>query len=203
MPRLCLAALALFLIISSHCLGSAQLFDWDTMSDPTLDLFSDDDLINAQVEIPPDPENNVSYYDFLADISASDCSSTTTENPSKVRARGDTCTTHQEPEVVPSPEVMPSPEVVPNPDEARDAIINNLLGPLDGKDLTGETTTKNFVLAHCPNLDSTARGIPVCSSGKEEDEYPNALGGWTLRNCVLCGLACFIHAEFHGVMIAE
>jgi hypothetical protein len=180
MPRLCLVAFALFLIISNHSIGSSQLFDLNPMADSTLDLFDLDTVSDPTQELSPEDDSAKAQVEIPPELVASDCPSNIIGNPSKVRARGDSCPTPQE------------SKHVPNPDEARDVTMRKLLSPLNLENGTEETTQTNFVLSYCPNHEFTARAIPVCSSGLGEDEYPNAFGGWTLRNCDLRELVGFI-----------
>lgn len=195
---LLVASVLLLLILSGHSQFLDQ--DPDPDFDPSLELFSpsndffiDDpqpeissNLDDPQTELSsnlddPQPEvssnlDDLPYPYFLAD--ASECNSASNGSPNKIRARqNNACPVpNDEQETIPR---MPSAD--------RDRVINQLLGPLDNSvDQTGETAKKNFVNTLCLASSINRQTIPVCTSGLEDDVYPNALGGVNLRNCELC-----------------
>lgn len=139
--------------------------------DPSPELFSVNDFIDDQPEVPSDLDDLPYPYFFAG---ASDCASASNGSLGGVRARNNACP------------ILQDEGLTTRPTTDREQVINQLLAPLDSLDQTGETANKNFVDTFC--LDSTIerRAIPMCTSGLKGDVYPNALEGVTLRNCELC-----------------
>jgi hypothetical protein len=171
MHHLFLVIGALFSFGFQNCIGSSQFLDLDIISDPSLELFPQDDLIDFEL-YDPSGLDDLLYDDFLTGITASDCISIDSHFPTtKVRARKNAC---------PAPQ---GAEIQPGSNNDKEEIMNSSPAPLDLENWTGE----NFVDISCPENSMDNRAIPVCSSHLSGDVYPDAFGGMTLRNCDLSG----------------